>query len=314
MAWSYVNSGALTTSSDARSSNGGLTPALPSGTLTGKLLVCAITNVIGNGFTWSQYSGGYTQLATSSGFELWGKIATGSESAPRFDCSSASAVAGRIACFDGAPSSISGIVDTGPSYSSEFDAATAHDTSSLSAPSASGCLILYGIGGAYDGFNGATTGPSGASVAFADYFIGASNRTSLGLAYAIQTTAASVSASTWVSPYSMRSRSAVLALVPGVTLTKYLKLLADSSAASATSVDVIAFSAPSGSNYITGTTRYGSATGKSFEATLESGNAVLKIPAADVGCSGLAASATVAALARNSTYTTGMVEATIIEE
>ena len=261
MAWSYVNAGALTTSSDARSSNGGLTPALPSGTLTGKLLVCCITNVIGNGFTWSQNSGGYTQLATSSGFEIWGKIATGSESAPRFDCSSASAVAGRIACFDGAPSSISGIIDTGPSYSSEFDPVTTHDTASLSTPSVNDCLILYGIGGGYSGFSAASvTMPNSATEVFTDYFTGATNRVSLGLAYAIQTTAASVSASTWsYTGDTMRSRSAVLALVPGVTTTKYLKLLADSPAASATGVDVVVYNAPSGSNYVTGTTRYGSA-------------------------------------------------------
>lgn len=107
---------------------------------------------------------------------------------------------------------------------------------------------------------------------------------------------------------------AILALKPATTTTKYVKLLADSSAASATGIEVVVFNAPSGSNYVTGTTRYGSAASKSFEASLESGNAVLKVLASDVGCDGLAASTTVAALARNTTYTTGMVEATIIEE
>ena len=96
--------------------------------------------------------------------------------------------------------------------------------------------------------------------------------------------------------------------------TKYLKILADSSAASATGVEVVAYSAPSGSNYVTGTTRYGSTNGQAFEASLESGSAVLKVLASDVGCNSLAAATTVAALARNTTYTTGMVEATIIEE
>jgi hypothetical protein len=107
---------------------------------------------------------------------------------------------------------------------------------------------------------------------------------------------------------------AILALKPATTTTKYVKILADNSAVSATGVEVVVFNAPSGSNYITGITRYGSAASKSFEGTLESGNAVLKVLASDVGCDGLAASTTVAALARNTTYTTGMVSATIIEE
>lgn len=107
---------------------------------------------------------------------------------------------------------------------------------------------------------------------------------------------------------------AILALKPATTTTKYVKILADNSAASATGVEVVVFNAPSGSNYVAGTTRYGSAASKSFEGTLESGNAVLKVLASDVGCDGLAASTTVAALARNTTYTTGMVSATIIEE
>lgn len=107
---------------------------------------------------------------------------------------------------------------------------------------------------------------------------------------------------------------AILALKPATTTTKYVKILADSPAASAAGVEVVVYSAPSGSNYITGTTRYGSVNAQEFEASLESGSAVLKVLASDVGCDGLAAATTVAALARNTTYTTGMVSATIIEE
>ena len=98
------------------------------------------------------------------------------------------------------------------------------------------------------------------------------------------------------------------------TGTKYLKLLAHNSAASATGVDVVVYSAPTGSDYVSGTTRYGSATNQSFEASLESGDAVLKVLASDVGCGSLAVDTSVRALAQNTTYTTGMVTATIIEE
>jgi hypothetical protein len=100
----------------------------------------------------------------------------------------------------------------------------------------------------------------------------------------------------------------------GSGLVKYLKILTDSTAASATGVEVVAYSAPAGSNYVSGTTRYGSINDQAFEASLESGQAVLKVLASDVGCDGLAVSSTIRALAQNTTYTTGMVEATIIEE
>lgn len=118
----------------------------------------------------------------------------------------------------------------------------------------------------------------------------------------------------WTLGVTQPGAYAILALKPATTTTKYVKLLADSSAASATGIEVVVFNAPSDSNYVTGTTRYGSAASKSFEGTLESGNAVLKVLASDVGCDGLAAATTVAALARNTTYTTGVVSATIIEE
>ena len=81
---------------------------------------------------------------------------------------------------------------------------------------------------------------------------------------------------------------AILALKPATTTTKYVKILADSSAASATGVEVVVYNAPAGSNYVTGTTRYGSVNAQAFEASLESGNAVLKVLASDVGCDGLA--------------------------
>jgi hypothetical protein len=118
----------------------------------------------------------------------------------------------------------------------------------------------------------------------------------------------------WTLGTTQPGAYAIIALKPATTTTKYVKVFADSSAASATGVEVVVFNAPAGSNYVTGTTRYGSVNAQEFEASLESGNAVLKVLASDVGCDGLAAATTVAALARNTTYTTGMVSATIIEE
>jgi hypothetical protein len=159
-----------------------------------------------------------------------------------------------------------------------------------------------------------TTPPSGDTLG-SQVQVDLTDDMSAAWAYRIQTTAAAVGAGDITNGGSNAiGYSVAFALTEGVTTTKYLKLLADSSAASATGVEVVVYSAPGGSNYVTGTTRYGSAASKSFEASLESGNAVLKVLASDVGCNDLAAATTVAALARNTTYTTGMVSATIIEE
>lgn len=99
----------------------------------------------------------------------------------------------------------------------------------------------------------------------------------------------------------------------GPPTVKKLKLLAHSSAASASSVAGVVFSAPTG-GAITGTTRYGEFTGKTFEASLESGQAVLKVPVTDFGGAALTTSDTPVALVRNSTNTTGIVSCTVIEE
>lgn len=122
------------------------------------------------------------------------------------------------------------------------------------------------------------------------------------------------------SPYDMVVSGATLNSGDGPTLgsgavpVKYVKVLVGPDAASASDIEVVVHSAPSGTDYVTGTTRYGSASGYQFEASLESGQAVLKVLASTVGCDALDVGATVAAVARNGTYTSGVVSATIIEE
>jgi hypothetical protein len=98
----------------------------------------------------------------------------------------------------------------------------------------------------------------------------------------------------------------------GVTLTTKLKLLAHSSAASATGVAGVVYAAPTGGN-ISGA-RIGEFTGKSFLGPLESGQAVLKVDVADFGGNSLTTSDTPVALVRNSTNTTGIVSCTVIQE
>jgi hypothetical protein len=95
--------------------------------------------------------------------------------------------------------------------------------------------------------------------------------------------------------------------------TKKLKLLAHSSAASASGVSGVVFSEPT-SGGITGTTRYGEFTGATFEATLESGKAVLKVPVADFGGTLLTIADMPVAFVRNGDFHTDVTSCTVIEE
>lgn len=96
-------------------------------------------------------------------------------------------------------------------------------------------------------------------------------------------------------------------------LTKKLKLLAHADAQGDTGVAGAVWEAPTGSD-ITGPNKYGEFTGKTFEASLEGGKAVLKVPVADFGGSALTTSDTPVALVRNATNTTGIISCTVIEE
>jgi hypothetical protein len=95
--------------------------------------------------------------------------------------------------------------------------------------------------------------------------------------------------------------------IGGAGATKFLKLLAHASAASATSVEGVVLNA-------TRDTVIGEFTGQAFEGTLESGKAVLKIPVADFGGGSLTTSDTPLTVAYNGSKTTGLVSCTVIEE
>lgn len=98
----------------------------------------------------------------------------------------------------------------------------------------------------------------------------------------------------------------------GLTTTRKLKLLAVSSAASASGIAGVVFNAPTGGD-ITGS-KIGEFTGKTFQASLEGGQAVLKVPVSDFGGGSLTPSDEPVALVRNTTDTTGIVSCTVIDE
>lgn len=292
-----------------------ITPGTPSGVTSGDLLVCF---VYARQTTSSVSVPGYELLdttATSGRLTVYGRIATGSSDIPTVTVTQSTSgyVHTQIARFTGSIGTIGTAGATIRDQPAAEATAAANDivTGSQSTPSVDGCLILY-VGAKLNDVGTASALPNSSTLISNNSDV-TSSLTSIW-SYEIQTTKASVAGSLFDFTNDANTYySTVLTLKPAAT-TKYLKLLADSPAASATGVEVVVFSAPSGSNYITGTTRYGSANGQEFEASLESGSAVLKVLASDVGCSGLAAATTVAALAQNTTYTTGMVEATIIEE
>lgn len=98
----------------------------------------------------------------------------------------------------------------------------------------------------------------------------------------------------------------------GAAAVKKLKLLLHPDAQGDGSIAGAVFATPSGGD-ITGA-KIGEFTGKTFEATLESGQAVLKVPVADFGGGSLTTSDTPVAIVRNSTDTSGVIAGTVIEE
>ncbi len=95
------------------------------------------------------------------------------------------------------------------------------------------------------------------------------------------------------------------------TTTKKLKLLVDDDAQSDSAVEGEVYAAPSGQ--MTGA-KIGYFSGAAFEATLEGGQAVLKVPVADFGGSALTVADTPVACVRNASFTTGIIAGTVIEE
>jgi hypothetical protein len=93
---------------------------------------------------------------------------------------------------------------------------------------------------------------------------------------------------------------------------KKLRLAVHSSAQSATGIQGVVFAAPTGGN-ITGT-EIGEFTGQTFEGSLEGGLAILKVNVLEFGGSSLTTSDTPVVLIKNTTNTTGIIPATIIEE
>lgn len=297
----------------------GITVSPPSGTTEGRLLTLFVAARPSGGIlSWNTPSG-WTKLAskTYSTYEelvLFGKIGAASESSVSVTATGTAALCqGVMASFPGAPASITGIVDS-VSYSDDADYYSAHadlPTRALSAPGQANCLILWFGAVNHLDLGTSCTVPSGSTTLFQDTYDGTYNDMGIYGAYAIQTAAASVSASSWDSASATTGRSYSLVVALKAGSLKYLKLLAHSGAASATDVEGVVLNAARD-------TVIGEFTGQAFEAALEGspGEAVLLIDVADITPDGntLTTSDTPIVFAYNATYgTVGEGSATVVE-
>lgn len=91
-----------------------------------------------------------------------------------------------------------------------------------------------------------------------------------------------------------------------------IKILVDASAASETSVRGVVFTFPAGSDIVG--TKIGEFSGKTFDAALFEGEAQLLVHCVDFGGGSLGYGDDPVVLVRNSTYTSGIIPATLTEE
>lgn len=136
------------------------------------------------------------------------------------------------------------------------------------------------------------------------------------IAYIQQTTQTDIAGTDWTksgTDESLSANAVIIALKTQAASTKKLKVLVHSAAQSDSGVAGAVFEAPDGSD-ITGA-KIGEFTGKTFESSLEGGLAVLKVPVADFGGSGLTTSDTPVVFLRNTTDgLSDIISATVIQE
>jgi hypothetical protein len=266
-------------------------------------------------------STGWTAIVNSGRIALFARVSDGgandSLSLTFTGSTSACAVVSR---WSGGNTNLGSLLNLSANWSTFFAAETSPNGNIWCAgitPSVNNCLVIRG--GLTSNDDGTwTTAPAGDTMLSEYQYNAVGSDMSAAVCYRIQTTASAVAAGDITNGGASNDGYTFAAALTEGALSKFLKALTHPSAANATGVEVVVHSAPGGSNYITGTTRYGSANGKAFESATEgtgdAERAVLKVPAADVGCSGLAVDTVVAVCARNATLTTGVIPGTIIEE
>ena len=318
-AWTYRRSGSVVSSSSAAS----ISPSPGthnSDYFTGDLLILAAIDrapaeSIAAPAGWEPWIA-YT---TQGSIEVWGRFADGTaDDSPAVDWSGSSQVCAWIdVLYNGGYGTLASIVHANNTESASTGTVPPCPalTNASNGFTEDDCL-LYAVGKRSTTADSVTavTAPSGMTLA--QSFIDNSFGFVAGSAYVQQTTQTDFGGANFGATGGTESSSAtgvILALLTSVSgLVKKLKVLAVSAAQSDASIEGEVFEAPSGGE-ITGP-KIGYFSGAAFEGTLESGEAVLKVPVTDFGGSALTTSDTPVVLVRNTTDTTGLIAATVIEE
>ncbi len=264
---------------------------------------------------------GWTQLAETNAngsLEIWARIADGgANDAPTVDWSGTTFCNAWIeAWYDAAYTDLGTIVHAS-------NAQTASGSTTLFVPSLTitenDCLVITaGRKNKTSTSNGNTFAAPGSFTERQEYvYAGTGN--AMASASWQQTTAANVPDTDWTltgTGESLASNALVLALRTGSALTKKLKALVHSAAQSKTGVYGDVFAAPTDGG-LAGE-RIGRFSAQAFEASLESGEAVIKVPVSAFGGSALTTSDTPRAEFRyddaGTLKTTGLIPCTVIEE
>ncbi len=260
---------------------------------------------------------GYEVLYTSTGNSahcFFGKFASGTESDVSLDYAGSSRRVAQAAVFRGVKSGL--VIDAVDGGASSAEGGSIFLSYPAITPSEDGCLVLMCGRWTQTSTSSLSSDPIAGFTELGDLHAnqGGSQSLLFLFAYQIQTTATTISSGTWPiigTPEANTQQSIALAIKPDLSGRK-LKLLAHSSAASATGIAGAVFTAPSGSDIFGD--KIGEFSGKTFESSLESGQAVLKVPVVDFGGTALTVSDTPVALVRNTTNTTGAISCTVIEE
>lgn len=297
-----------------------ITPGLPVGYAANTvflLIVETANQAVSAPAGWAEVTNSPQGTGTAGGASatrltvFWKRAASGSETAPTVLIGSNNHVIARVIGFDGCRTS-------GNPWDVTSGDVEASDTTTVVVPglttTLADCLVVGIATRANDAstsdfsaftnasLTGVSNGPNTGSTA--------GNGGGYAVYYGSKASAGVVS--NWgggtLATASAQGRMSI-ALTATTGTTKYVKLLAPAAAASAASIEGVVLNAARD-------TVIGEFTGQTFESSLESGYAVLKIIAANVSPNGntLTTSDTPLVVAYNSTYSTDLASATVIEE
>jgi hypothetical protein len=249
-------------------------PASSSGKL---LLLVTVNRAVGQSVA---FIPNWTKLyfeSAGGGIELWARIGDGTAAdSPSVDWSGTNDSAAVILAYAGdVYSDLSTIVAHSASFS--VSSINTLPLPAVSGASVNDCLVFaVGRKNKTSTSNDATT-VSHASLNVRAQFIGSSFDQAVGIADAQQTTATNYDGTDFTINGTSESLTAdgIVVYLRSVSSTKYVKVLAEAVAASETGIEGVVLNA-------TRDTVIGEFSGQAFEASLESGEAVLLIPTADI--------------------------------